>query len=69
VEAEISIRSFPKDGEGHSLIAVEDEAGGASSITSLAPVIRITTVGVMKADLDPGIVMIGEVTVVKMMIR
>lgn len=69
VEVEISIRSFLKEEEGHSPIVVEDEVGGASSITNLGLVIRITTVVVMKEDLDPGIVMIGEVTVVKMMIQ
>lgn len=68
-EVEISIRSFRKEGEGHSPIAVEDEVGGVSSITNLGLVIRITTVVVMKEDLDPEIAMIGEVTAVKMMIQ
>lgn len=69
VEVEISIRSFLKEGAGRLFIVVEDEVGGASSITNLGLVIRITTVVVMMEGLDPGIVMIDGVTVVKMMIR
>lgn len=69
VEVEISIRSFLKEGAGHLFIVVEDEVGGASSITNQGLVIRITTIVVMKEGLDPGIVMIDGVTVVKMMIQ
>jgi len=50
-------------------IVVEVEAGGASFITNLVLVIRITTVVVTMEGLDRGTVMIDEVTAVKMMIR
>lgn len=69
VEGEISIRSFLKEGAGRLFIVVEGEVGGASSITNLGLVIRITTIVVMMEGLDPGIVMIDGVTVVKMMIQ
>jgi len=69
VEVEISIRNILKDGEGHLFIVVEVEAGGASFITNLVLVTRITTVVVMMEDLDRGTVMIDEVTAVKMMIQ
>jgi hypothetical protein len=69
VETEISIRNTLKEGAGRLFTVVEDEAGAASSITNLVPVIRITTVVVMMGDLDPGTAMIDEVTAVKMMIR
>lgn len=69
VEVEISIRSFLKEGAGRLFIVVEDEVGGASSITNLGLVIRITTIVVTMEGLDPGIVMIDGVTAVKMMIR
>jgi len=69
VEIEISIRNTLKDGEGHLFIVGEVEAGGASSITNLVLVIRITTVVVTMEGLDLGTVMIDEVTAVKMMIQ
>lgn len=69
VEVEISIRNTLKDGEGHLFIVVVVEAGGASSITNLVLVTRITTVVVMREGLDRGTVMIDEVTAVKMMIQ
>lgn len=69
VEVEISIRNTLKEGAGYLFIVVEDEAGAASSITNLVLVIRIITVVVTMADHDPGIVMIDEVTVVRMMIQ
>lgn len=68
VEVEIFIRNSLKEGADHLFIVVEDEVGGVSSITNPVLVIRITTVVVMMEDHDPGIVMIGEVTAVKMMI-
>jgi len=69
VEVEISIRNTLKGGEGHLFIVVEVEAGGASFITNLVLVIRITTVVVTMEGLDRGTVMIDEVTAVKMMIQ